>query len=169
MKLPKYNNADICKDQILSDNKNKAGIYKWKNKINNKCYIGSSENLSCRLSFYYSNSSMESLLKRSKSQICSALLKHGLYNFSLEIIEYCEPSKCLEREAFYLKTLKPEYNIAKEPGASMSGRKHSDESKQIISDKKKGQTLSNKTKKIILDIKKGQNHTDESKKKNIGC
>jgi len=28
--LPKYNNADICKDQILSENKNKSGIYKWK-------------------------------------------------------------------------------------------------------------------------------------------
>jgi len=132
-----YPNSNTSKAQILSDNKNKSGVYKWKNKINDKCYIGSSENLSCRLPFYYSNSSMESLLKRSKSHICSALLKHGLSNFSLEIIEYCEPSKCLEREGYYQKKWNPEYNIAKEPGASMSGRKHSDKSKQIMSDAKK--------------------------------
>jgi hypothetical protein len=134
MKLPKYHNADICKDQILSDNKNKSGIYMWKNTLNGKCYIGSAEDLSCRLSFYYSNLSMKSLLLRSKSHICSAILKDDRSNFSLEILEYCEPSKCLEREGFYQKKLKPEYNIAKEPSAPMSGRKHSDKTKKQISD-----------------------------------
>jgi len=105
MKLPKYNNVDICKDQILSDNKNKSGIYMWKNRINGKCYVGSAENLSNRLSFYYSNSSMESLIKKSKSHICSALLKDGRSNFSLEIIEYCEPDKCIQREKYYIDLL----------------------------------------------------------------
>ena len=73
---------------------------------------------------------MESLLKRSQSHKCSALLKHGCSNFSLEILDYCEPDKCLEREGYYQKTLNPEYNIAKKPGAPMSGRKHSDKTKQ---------------------------------------
>ena len=67
MKLPKYHDADICKDQILSDNTNKSGIYKWTNKINGKQYIGSSINLSKRFQFYYSNSSIKALLKRSKA------------------------------------------------------------------------------------------------------
>ena len=92
-----YSNAEAEKAQILLDNKNKAGIYMWKNTLNKKCYIGSAENLSDRLSFYYSNLSMKSLLKRSQSHICSAILKHDRSNFSLEILEYCEPSKCLER------------------------------------------------------------------------
>jgi len=35
--------------------------------------------------------------------ICKALVKHGYSNFSLTIIEYYEPSKCLEREGFYQK------------------------------------------------------------------
>ena len=55
-------------------------------------------------------------------------------NFSLTILEYCSPDKCLEREGYYWKLEKPEYNIAQDPSAPMSGRKHSDKSKQIMSD-----------------------------------
>jgi hypothetical protein len=35
---------------------------------------------------------------------------------------------------FLSKKRNPEYNIAKEPGAPMSGRNHSEETKQIMSD-----------------------------------
>jgi len=77
---------------------------------------------------------MESLLKRSKSHICSALLKHGLTNFSLEILEYCSPDKLLIREKYYID-LGAEYNIIKDPSSPpMSGRKHSDATKTIMSD-----------------------------------
>jgi len=48
MKLPEYNNADTCKAKILSENKNKSGIYMWTNSINGKRYIGSSDNLNRR-------------------------------------------------------------------------------------------------------------------------
>jgi len=103
----------------------------WTNLINGKQYIGSSIDLS--LSSYYSNLYMENIIKRSKSHIYSALLKYGHSNFSLTILEYCSPDKCLIREYYYQQTLKPEYNIAKKPGAPMSGRKHSEETKQIMS------------------------------------
>jgi group I intron endonuclease len=62
--------------------------------------------------------------------ICNSLLKHGYQNFSLTILEYCQPYKCLQREDYYFKLLKPEYNIAKDPTAPMSGRNHSEESKK---------------------------------------
>ena len=122
--------------------------------------------------------------------ICKALLKHGYSNFELIILEYCEPSKCLEREGFYQKKFNPEYNIAQDPTAPMSGRKHSDDSKKIMSDAKKidnpggyktghehsdetktkiseahkGKTLSNETKKKISDTKKGQPKVEGSGK-----
>ena len=171
MKLPKYHNADTCKDQILSDNQNKSGIYMWKNTINDKCYVGSAENQSNRLSFYYSNSSMESLIKKSKSHICSALLKDGRSNFSLEILEYCEPDKCIQREKYYIDLLGSEYNIVKDPTLPpMSGRKHSDSTKIIMSDAKKGennpmfgQNLSNETKKIMSDAAKKIDHSGRFK------
>ena len=170
MKLPKYNNAEVDKAKILKENKHKSGIYIWKNKINGKRYIGSAVDLSKRLKFYYSNSSMEALLKKSKSLICSAILKHGCYNFSLEILEYCEPEKCLEREDYYLKKLKPEYNISLNPTAPFSGRNHSEETKTIISEARKGTTHNEETKTKISDTmvgntnKKGQPKTEGSGK-----
>ena len=72
---------------------------------------------------------MENLLKRSQSHICSALLKYGHSNFSLTIIEYCEPEKCLERENFYLFSFSHEYNILPKAGSSL-GYKNSDKTKQ---------------------------------------
>jgi group I intron endonuclease len=66
-------------------------------------------------------------VSKCKSKIYSGLLKHGYNNFSLEIIEYCEPSELLERENYYFMLLKPEYNISKVAGSPMLGRKHSEE------------------------------------------
>jgi excinuclease UvrABC nuclease subunit len=48
-----YPNSDTCKAKILSDNKNKSGIYMFKNKINGKRYIGSSDNLKRRFTYYF--------------------------------------------------------------------------------------------------------------------
>jgi len=121
-----YSNAEQDKSKIINDNKNKSGIYMWKNINNGKQYIGSAVNLSERLWFYYSFKAIENLLKRSKSHICSALLIDGHPNFSLIILEYCEPSKCIERENFYLFSENHEYNILEKAGSSI-GRKHYDE------------------------------------------
>jgi group I intron endonuclease len=70
---------------------------------------------------------MEAVLKKSKSSIYSAILKHGRRspNFKLEILEYCEKKKdTIKIEQYYLDLLKPEYNILKNAG-SWLGRKHS--------------------------------------------
>ena len=109
--------------------------------------------------------------------ICNSLNKNGYSNFSLTILEYCEPDKCLIRERHYWDIFNPEYNIAKDPTAPMSGRKHSDKTKTILSDANKGdnhpnygQTLSDDTKTIMSEAKKGEknpmfgkNHTEETK------
>ena len=81
-----YPNSDTCKEKILSENKNKSGIYMWTNNINNKRYIGSSENLRIRFIQYFN---INSLIRDNCMQICRALKKkHGYENFSLTIIEY---------------------------------------------------------------------------------
>jgi len=82
---------------------------------------------------------MEDALKRGISHIYRALLKNGHSNFSLTILEYCEVSDLLIREKHYWDIFQPEYNIAKDPTAPMSGRTHSDKSKTIMSDAKKGE------------------------------
>jgi hypothetical protein len=81
---------------------------------------------------------MENFLKNRQSYIYNALLKHGHSNFSLTILEYCSPEKCLEREDFYLSSLEHQYNILEKAG-SLLGHKHSDETKQIMSETKKGE------------------------------
>jgi len=108
----------------------------WTNNINNKRYIGSSDNLKRRFSEYFNTNY---LLKHNYMAICCALLKHGYSNFSLEILEYFEVSELLIREKHYWDIFNPEYNISKETGAQMSGRNHSDETKKIISEANKGE------------------------------
>jgi group I intron endonuclease len=56
--------------------------------------------------------------------ICRALLKYGYSNFSLEILEYCLPEKCVEREQHYLDLLPNNYNTLSKAGSSL-GFKHS--------------------------------------------
>jgi NADH-ubiquinone oxidoreductase chain 3 len=49
-----YNNLDLDKLVILSENKGKSGVYRLTNLVNGKVYIGSSINLSKRFTNYYS-------------------------------------------------------------------------------------------------------------------
>jgi len=109
----------------------------WKNKSNGKRYIGSSENLRARFLNYLNTNY---LLRNTFMYICRALFKDGYSNFSLTILEYCEVSELLIREKHYWDLFKPEYNIAQDPTAPMSGRKHSDKSKTKISDALVGNT-----------------------------
>jgi len=62
---------------------------------------------------------MENYLQNSKSYIYNAILKYGHSNFSLTILEYCSPDKCLEREDFYLCSLPHEYNILEKAGSRL--------------------------------------------------
>jgi hypothetical protein len=114
-----YENAKLLKKQILQENKAKSGIYRWVNLINGKTYIGSGLNLSNRLSHYFSAKFMETYLKTGKSAIYSAILKHGLSNFKLEILEYCSVENLIPREQYFIDTLQSEYNILKIAGSPL--------------------------------------------------
>ena len=110
--------------KILEDNKQKCGIYKWVNKINGKSYVGSSVNLSSRLSSYLSinyltkrasisNSLREFTLVNTwrnlpqvNSKIYNALLAYGYNNFRLEILEYCDRSNVIKVEQDYIDSNK---------------------------------------------------------------
>lgn len=110
-----YENADQDKAKIYAENKGKSGVYRMVNLQNGKSYVGSSINLTKRFSVYYN---LNCLIK-SSTLINRALFKYGYSGFSLEILEYCDKSKCIEREQYYLDLLQPplprqgEYNIFK--------------------------------------------------------
>ncbi len=118
-----YYNSLLNKTYILKSNVNKTGVYRWINIINNKCYIGSSINLSKRLRDYYNKSYLDRKLLISNSRIFKAILKYGIQNFHLEILEYCNKEILIRKEQYYINTLQPEYNILKFAGSSL-GYKH---------------------------------------------
>ena len=86
--------------KILAENKGKSGIYMFNNFINGKYYIGSSDNLAIRFSAAPAYFNVNYLIRNKNMAICCALLKYGYSNFTIRIISYCEPEKCLEREKF---------------------------------------------------------------------
>jgi GIY-YIG catalytic domain-containing protein len=88
----------------------KAGVYLWYNKVTNNYYVGSSNNLYKRLSRYY----QESYLKYPNHcdlPIVRAVVKYGLDNFILVILDYTTEFNIYELEQYYIDSLLPIYNI----------------------------------------------------------
>lgn len=83
------------------------GVYRIKNKINEKCYYGSSKYIEKRWQRHKNelrkNKHINDLLQR-------AWNKYGEDNFIFEIVEECNVNNLLEIEQKYLD-LTPEYNI----------------------------------------------------------
>lgn len=121
-----YINAEKYKSIIYKENNNKSGIYRWNNLVTGSSYIGSAVNLTKRLRNYFSIGFLKKETRRNNSIISNALLKHGYNNFSVDILEYCEPSVLIAREQYYFDRLKCDYNILKIAG-SRFGCKHSPE------------------------------------------
>jgi group I intron endonuclease len=69
------------------------------------------------------------------SQIYKTLLKNGLENFDLEILEYCNKESVIQREQYYMDLLKPDYNILSVAGSSL-GFKHTQETLLKFKDRK---------------------------------
>ena len=118
-----YVDADTQKELIIRQNRGRAGVYCWINKLSGKSYVGSSVNLSKRFNQYYN---YNHLVENKNMIICRALLKNGYSKFMVEILEFCDKSRLLEREQYYLDLLKPEYNILTKAGSSL-GFKHSED------------------------------------------
>lgn len=78
---------------------NKCGIYKIKNKANNKLYIGQSVNIRTR-----KNSHLSSLKNNThyNTHLQRAFNKYGVENFEFTVIEYCDQDMLYERENFWI-------------------------------------------------------------------
>lgn len=91
---------------------NTPGIYMITNKVTKKIYIGMSKNLKAR---FYNYLDLNRLQRDSSSRIHKALIKYGFNNFSISILELhpnsVNSSFLREREDFFIKVFKPQYNI----------------------------------------------------------
>ena len=160
-----------------------CGIYMIQNLVNQKVYIGQSvdiysrwdEHICALRGGYHANKH----LQRSWN-------KHKEYNFEFSIVEKCDENKLDEKEIYWITENDSYYNGYNQTkgGGGVRGFKHSDETKQKISNSLKGEnapwygkTRSEETKAKIGEASKerwadpenhpmyGKHHTEEAKQK----
>lgn len=149
-------NLYLDKEVFLKEFKNKSGIYLIHNNVNGKQYIGSAMDLSKRLATYYFPSRLSDNRYISKS-----ILKYGHSNFSVVILDILgttglhTKTDILNKEQYHIDLYKPLLNLNPTAGSSL-GFKHSEESKKLISEFRKGKPLSDSTKKRLSILFSGE-------------
>lgn len=126
------------------------GIYCIENLVNGKKYIGKSLDIYDRWRKHVND------LKNGthdNSYLCNSWKKYGSENFSFTIIEICKREELEQKEISYIskfETTKPNgYNLTR-GGDGTLGYRHTEESKNKMSEKKKGIPSSQKGKTSIL-------------------
>ena len=153
-----------------------SGIYQLTNTINSHIYIGQAQNIFTRLNEHRRNRN-GTLIYRD-CPLYRAIKKYGWDKFEISVIEKVDDILMLnEREVFWINELKPKYNI-KEGGNCARGYKHSEDTKNKISETKKaskrnigsnnpfyGKSHSEETKQKIREAKLGKKISNTSKMK----
>jgi group I intron endonuclease len=136
-------------------------IYMIKNLINKKSYVGfHATNKEYWEDDYYGSSEL----------LDKAILKYGMDNFIMGIIEYINPEEWQEKEKYWIREMKTHTKYKKgynqtEGGDGTLGLKMSNDSKIRISLSKMGNIISDKIKEKISEKLKGR----KSWNKNIKC
>lgn len=156
LKPVKVYNLKTDRAQILTQEKDKSGVYYLINQINGHTYVGSSINLASRMRNYLNNAFLKSK-QNVNMPIVNALLKYDQSNFSLLILEYVETESLTIRETYYITLLMPYYNVLKQ-GYSSLGYKHTEETKRLLKELAKNRIHSEATKSLIARCLTGENN-----------
>lgn len=113
-----------------------CGVYLLTNLVNGSRYVGSSKNIYQRLLTH------RSYLRHGKhvnSHLQNAWNLYGEDNFEYSVLEKCDENIRIQREQYYIDTLKPEYNIVLDdislpPYSEESRLKHSKTKKRMYKD-----------------------------------
>jgi len=149
----------------------KSGVYQIKNVINNKLYIGSSNNVTKR---WISHKSLLENKKHKNKYLINAWHKYGRNSFIFSVIEYVEIDKLIEREQHYIDFYNTSdrnfgYNLAPKAGRT-AGCVFSNETRKKMSDSaKKKSPMSKETRKKMGIARIGNKNgcrivTDEERK-----
>lgn len=125
----------------------KSGIYCFTNLINNRQYVGASNNIKRRYSEHISPKR-----KNLPFAIYKAFKKYGIENFKFEVLEIVEDCNILfQKEIYWIAKLKPRYNHNK-GGLGNVGFSLKDSVKQKLSDlgKQQWQNKSEEQKQSII-------------------
>lgn len=138
-----------------------TGIYKIINTINNKIYIGQTNDFEKRIK--------QHKFCKKRKPLYLAFLKYGIDNFNFEMIEECAIADLDEREAFYLNLYKSYerelgYNLARRPGLNNRGCKFSPETISRMRLSQLGKKATEETKLKQSLAKRGEKHPNWGKK-----
>jgi group I intron endonuclease len=145
-----------------------SGVYVITNSVNGHRYIGSSSNVSHRerIHFVYLRKG-----NHHNSHLQNAYSKYGRENFSFQVLEYCDVSLLIEREQYYIDSLRPEYNVRLTADSNL-GLRRSKETRKKMSDAKigfipwnKGIPQSEETRRKNSEAHKGKKKSKETLRK----
>ena len=97
----------MANHSIYGISRNTCGAYMMTCKANGKRYVGSSVDISARLSTHFGRDAK----KYPHREFYQDIKKYGRNGFMWEILELCSRENLIEREAYYYNLLKPEYNV----------------------------------------------------------
>lgn len=116
-----------------------SGIYKITNKVNGKFYIGSSNNIKRRWMHHKSNLRNGT---HTNFHLQNSYDKHGEDQFEFVLIEEVRRANLLAKEQEYLDEAfggdQEIYNISRVAGSPMAGLNHTEEVRQLLSEKLSG-------------------------------
>lgn len=140
-------------------------IYLFKNKLNQKCYVGQAMDIERRYRehIYYSNNNPI-------QPIHKALAKYGVENFEFKVLEFlpnCDKKQIDEKEQYYIHKYQAYtrgYNCSL-GGEGNLGLHHTEETKKLIGEKSKNR--SSESNRKIGEKLKGRKYEGEELKRRI--
>ena len=141
-----------------------SGVYRITNTANGKFYVGSAVNLRERWTRHkYRLRSKQ----HHNEHLQRSFLKHGEECFVFDVLELVGRDALIEREQYWIDTLRPEYNLSPTAG-NIAGYKHTEEHKQRMSKNMTGvkrQPLSEEHKRKIAEAGVGRKCPQETRNK----
>lgn len=142
--------------------KHLSGIYRIDCMANNKTYIGSSNNISRRISNHFDLAN-RNIHNNQKFQ--ASFNKYGKNSFIVKVLFYCDVNDLLLFEQRAFDVIHPEFNCSQLAASPALGYKHSQEAKKKISDAGKGKIFSEQRCKNISEGQKGKCIPEDVRKK----
>lgn len=143
-----------------------SGIYRILCTANGKIYIGSTSNFERRWKQHCHNLKLG---KHPNPHLQRAYIRYGDSAFVFDVLEVCEQTLVIEREQYYLDTLKPfrgsGFNIALDAKSPMLGRPLSEAARTALKIANTGRYYSPETRAKISASKKGTKASDETRAK----
>lgn len=86
----------------MREHKGKSGIYKIRNKLNDKLYIGKTKCFYKRFCQYVSDV-RNNTKGRINDYLMNSFIKYGFDNFEFDVVEFCNIEECAEREVYWIQ------------------------------------------------------------------